>query len=80
MILRITRYTNLFAKQKMMMGNLIKVQQAVQSQIELKRELSGKYSSNQKGKMLEALREEYPDQYEELIKEYFKLLSRYPAQ
>jgi len=51
------------------------LKESVDEEVELRREPALRMDRNIRSKIVDALKEKYPDRYEQLVKEYFEVLS-----
>jgi len=69
------RYKSLLDKRKMLSEQLVALKEYVDEEVELLREPALRMDRNIRSKIVDALKEKYPDRYEQLVKEYFEVLS-----
>jgi len=69
------RYKSLLDKRKMLSEQLGALKESVDEEVELRREPALRMDRNIRSKIVDALKEKYPDRYEQLVKEYFEVLS-----
>lgn len=69
------RYKDAVDKRRLLSDKLLELKSSAEEEFELRREPAFRMDKNIRSKIVDSLKEEYPKEYEELIKEYFEVLS-----